>query len=132
MDAIHYSVNNFLLKDATDRSKISSDHDRIFFDVSLYPGFHFSRTLPFLTGGRRQKDFLISIFHEACGLFCIFHEARGLISIFQEARGLISIFQEARGLISIFHEARGLISIFHEARGLISSAKPIMVSQCKS
>ena len=29
--------NNFLLKDATDRSKISSDQKRLFFAVSLYP-----------------------------------------------------------------------------------------------
>ena len=31
----------------TIRSKISSDHQRLFFDVSLYP-FHFSRTLPLI------------------------------------------------------------------------------------
>ena len=29
--------NNFLLVDATDRSKISSDQKRLFFSVSLYP-----------------------------------------------------------------------------------------------
>ena len=28
--------NNFLIIDATDRSKISSNHHRIFFDISLY------------------------------------------------------------------------------------------------
>ena len=43
-----YSVqvvfNNFLLIDATDRSKISSDQKRLFFAVSL--PFHFSQTLP--------------------------------------------------------------------------------------
>ena len=37
--------NNFLLIDATDRSKISSCQKHFFFAVSLYP-FHFSRTLP--------------------------------------------------------------------------------------
>ena len=37
--------NNFLLIDATDRSKISSDQKRFFIALSLYP-FHFSRTLP--------------------------------------------------------------------------------------
>jgi len=37
--------NNFLLIDATDRSKISSDQKRFFVALSLYP-FHFSRTLP--------------------------------------------------------------------------------------
>ena len=46
---LSYSVwdvfNNFLLIDATDRSKISRDHHSIFFDVSLYTPFHFSRTL---------------------------------------------------------------------------------------
>ena len=36
--------NNFLLIDVTDRSKISSDQQRLFFAVSLYP---LSRTLPF-------------------------------------------------------------------------------------
>ena len=35
----------FLLIDATDRSKISSDQKRFFIALSLYP-FHFSRTLP--------------------------------------------------------------------------------------
>ena len=38
--------NNFLLIDATDRSKISSDHHRIFFDVSQY-SCYFLQTLPF-------------------------------------------------------------------------------------
>ena len=46
---LSYSVwdvfNNFLLIDATDRSKISSDQKRFFIALSLYP-FHFSRTLP--------------------------------------------------------------------------------------
>ena len=36
---------NFLLIDATDRSKNSSNHHRIFFDVSLYPLLFFA-TLP--------------------------------------------------------------------------------------
>ena len=36
--------NNFLLIDATDRSKISSNHCRIFFDVSLYPLSLFANT----------------------------------------------------------------------------------------
>ena len=47
--ALSYSVwdffNNFLLLDATDRSKISSDQKRFFIALSIYP-FHFSRTLP--------------------------------------------------------------------------------------
>ena len=38
--------NNFLLIDATDRSKIRSDQKRIFIALSLYP-FYFSRTLPY-------------------------------------------------------------------------------------
>ena len=46
---LSYSVwdvfNNFLLIDATDRSKISSDQKRLFIALSLYL-FHFSRTLP--------------------------------------------------------------------------------------
>ena len=37
--------NNFLLIDATDRSKISSDQKRLFFAVSLYP-LTFLRGLP--------------------------------------------------------------------------------------
>ena len=37
--------NNFLLIDAIDRRKISSDQKRLFFAVSLYP-FNFLRTLP--------------------------------------------------------------------------------------
>jgi len=45
---LHYSVwdvfYNFLLIDATDRSKISSHQKRLIFAVCLYP-FHFSRTL---------------------------------------------------------------------------------------
>ena len=36
--------NNFLLLDATDRSKISSDQKRLFFDVSLYPLSFFVNT----------------------------------------------------------------------------------------
>ena len=35
--SIKVVYNNFLLIDATDRSKISSDQKRLFFDVSLYP-----------------------------------------------------------------------------------------------
>ena len=37
--------NNFLLIDATDRSKISSDQKRFFIALAYTP-FHFSRTLP--------------------------------------------------------------------------------------
>ena len=50
---INYSVlivfNNFLLIDATDRSKISSDQKRLIFAVSLYPLSFFANT-PFKTG----------------------------------------------------------------------------------
>ena len=46
--ALSYMVwdvfDNFLLIDATDRSKLNSDQKRLFFAVSLYP-FYFSRTL---------------------------------------------------------------------------------------
>ena len=41
-----FFFNNFLLIDATDRTKISSNYSLIFFDVSPNP-HHFSRTLPF-------------------------------------------------------------------------------------
>ena len=37
--------NKFLLIDATDRSKISSDQNHFFITLSLYP-FHFWQTLP--------------------------------------------------------------------------------------
>ena len=37
-------VNNFLLTDATDRSKISSDQKRFFITLSLYPLLFFSNT----------------------------------------------------------------------------------------
>ena len=37
MDATFFSISLILLKDATDRSKISSDQKRLFFAVSLYP-----------------------------------------------------------------------------------------------
>ena len=55
-----YSVwdvfNNFLLIDATDRSKISSDQKR-FLSHWAYTPFHFSRTLPYLKP-RRTWTFL--------------------------------------------------------------------------
>ena len=35
--SVQVVFNNFLLIDATDRSKISSDQKRLFFTVSLYP-----------------------------------------------------------------------------------------------
>ena len=41
-------LNNFLLIDATERSKIVSDQKRFFIALSLYP-IHFSRTLPLNT-----------------------------------------------------------------------------------
>ena len=48
--ALSYSVwdvfNNFLLIDATDRSKIISDQRRFFYRIKPIPPFHFSRTLP--------------------------------------------------------------------------------------
>ena len=37
-------INNFLLIDATDKSKISSDQKRLFFAVSLYPLSFFTNT----------------------------------------------------------------------------------------
>ena len=45
---LSYSVwdvlNNFLLIDATDRSKISSDQKRFFIELSLYPLSFFANT----------------------------------------------------------------------------------------
>ena len=43
--AVLVVFNNFLLIDATDKSKFSSDQKRFFIALSLYP-FHFSRKLP--------------------------------------------------------------------------------------
>ena len=48
MNAMFFGMSrfyNFLLIDATDWSKISSNHHRIFFDVSLYPLLFFANTL---------------------------------------------------------------------------------------
>ena len=47
MDAMFFAMsrfNNFLLIDSTDRSKISSNHHRIIFDVSQYPLSFFAKT----------------------------------------------------------------------------------------
>ena len=47
MDATSFGMscfNNFLLIDATDRSKISSDQKRLFFAVILYPLSFFANT----------------------------------------------------------------------------------------
>ena len=61
--ALSYSVwdvfNNFLLIDATDRSKIGSDQKRFFIALSLYPLSFFANT-PFKkpdggVGGRRGR-----------------------------------------------------------------------------
>ena len=53
MAALSYSVwevfNNFLLIDATDRSKISRDQKRFFIALSLYPLSFFANT-PFKVG----------------------------------------------------------------------------------
>ena len=46
--------NNFPLKDATDKRKISSDQKRLFFAVSQYL-FHFSGTLPLIHLSRVKK-----------------------------------------------------------------------------
>ena len=51
--------NNYLLIDATDRSKISSDHHWIFFDVNLYPLSFFANT-PFNVGSILYRDLLES------------------------------------------------------------------------
>ena len=42
--SVWVDFNIFLLMDATDRIKISSDHHRIFFDVTLYPHSFFTNT----------------------------------------------------------------------------------------
>ena len=51
--------NSFLLTDATDKSKISSDQKRFFIALSLYP-FHFSRTLPLKPYQSRYNSFLLN------------------------------------------------------------------------
>ena len=42
--SVWVDFNNSLLMDATDRIKISTDHHRIFFDVTLYPHSFFTNT----------------------------------------------------------------------------------------
>ena len=60
--ALSYSVwdvfNNFLLIDATDRSKTSSDQKR-FLSHYTYTPFHFSRTLPLKKAIRWYLNFII-------------------------------------------------------------------------
>ena len=59
MDAAFFDVsrfNNFLLIDATDRSKISSDQKRLFFALSLYPLSFFAKTpLKRLKNGENEE-----------------------------------------------------------------------------
>ena len=66
MDATFFGMSrfkNFLLIDATDRSKISSDQKRLFFAVILYPLSFFAKTLfklwihliPVLLFGKNNK-----------------------------------------------------------------------------
>ena len=43
-NSLQVFFNNFLLKDATDRSKISSDKKRLFVAVCLYPLSFFANT----------------------------------------------------------------------------------------
>ena len=55
--------NNFVLIDATDRSKINSDQKRLFFAVSLYP-FYFSRTLPLIFSKKNNQTKVFRLFLE--------------------------------------------------------------------
>ena len=48
-------LNNFLIIDATDRRKISSDQKRLFIAVSLYPVSFFTNT-PFKKGKKKWKS----------------------------------------------------------------------------
>ena len=71
---LSYSVwdvfNNFLLIDATDRSKISSDQKRFFITLSLYPLSFFANTpfkLPFLNSEktlRYGEDYMSYLEHQ--------------------------------------------------------------------
>ena len=49
--------NNFLLVDATNKSQISSNPHRIFFDASLYTHSFFANT-PFKRNGRREFNMI--------------------------------------------------------------------------
>ena len=77
MDTTFFGINrfnNFLLIDATDRSKISSDQKRFFIALSLYPP-HFSRTLPLIL---QRTCFQLTFYREFCLRTCsmqwwIFH-----------------------------------------------------------
>ena len=52
--------NNFLLIDATDRNKISSDQKRLFFDVSLYPLSFFANTFNTFNTFKQEFGFFIN------------------------------------------------------------------------
>ena len=56
--------NNFLLIDATDRSKISSDQKRFFIALSLYPLSFFTNT-PFKSFSMSNKSFKYSPYDKA-------------------------------------------------------------------
>ena len=77
---LSYSVwdvfNNFLLIDATDRSKISSDQKRFFIAFSLYPLSFFANTpfKRFFTFVLKMNFITVSIYSLASGLQVILFE----------------------------------------------------------
>jgi len=68
--------NNFLLIDATDRSKIISDQMRLFIALSLYPLLFFANT-PFKPLDRFQDNVRFSIFEHILNLkYCRVFETK--------------------------------------------------------
>ena len=86
--------NNFLLIDATDRSKISSDQKRFFIALSLCP-FHFSRTLPLNVQKKWHKVSLKSELNNTLyhGAFSIFPYCKPeIVTFIKECRVIHNIY----------------------------------------
>ena len=76
--------NNFLLIDATDRSKIGSDQKRLFIALSLYPLF-FANTLFKVKSNKKKEKSCLIMSNQFSKLLKIFSPAtdpnpRGIIS----------------------------------------------------
>ena len=67
--------NNFLLIDATDRSKISSDQKRLFIALSLYPLSFFANT-PFI---RKTNLDLMSIYRLQFNIYLVSNHGNSLV-----------------------------------------------------
>ena len=111
MDATFFSISrflyNFLLIDATDRSKISSDQKRLFFAVSLYPLSFFENApfntqflyIPFRIFNCKQIAKIDQIYildsQRLVDLFCSANEssATTMLAFWSVLKGLYTLFQ---------------------------------------